>query len=190
MLRLLDAPGTRRDVYHYVVADGFDPPRGLFRFQFGDGKARWAKLERLEKLEGRRPRVAPGLAPDRDRGVRRAVVLESPGRVDEADARYRQVLVVRPGSVRAWVDLGNAEADRGRRRPEKGYRRALEIAPDDRDALNNLAWLLLEEGARLEEAEALAARAASQPGPTAARPGHARSDPARARALRGGGPHV
>jgi len=48
MLRLLDAPGARRDIYHYVVVDGFDPPRGLCRFQFGDGKARWARLESLE----------------------------------------------------------------------------------------------------------------------------------------------
>ena len=38
------------------------------------------------------------------------------------------------------------------------------MSPDDVDALNNLAWLLLEEGRRLEEAEALAARAASAPG--------------------------
>ncbi len=68
--------------------------------------------------------------------------------------------------MRAWVDLGNAEA--ARRRPdeaEQAYRRALEISPDDRDALNNLAWLLLEQGSRLEEAEALAAKAASRAGP-------------------------
>ncbi len=101
-----------------------------------------------------------------DAALRRAVTLESEGRIDEAAALYRQVLEVRPGSARAWVDLGNAEATRRRAdEAERAYRRALEISPDDRDALNNLAWLLLEEGTRLEEAEALAAKAVSQPRP-------------------------
>jgi tetratricopeptide (TPR) repeat protein len=167
MLRLLDAPGRRRDVYHYVVADGFDRGRRLFRFQFGDGRARWAPLESVEK--GWRasahallvvwPREAT------DAALRRAVALEGEGRVDDAAALYGEVLEVRPLSVRAWVDLGNVEA--ARRRPEeaeRAYRRALEIAPEDRDALNNLAWLLLEEGTQLEEAEALAAKAAGGTG--------------------------
>ena len=93
------------------------------------------------------------------------MALDGQGRLEEADALYRQVLVVRPESVRTWVNLGNVGADRGRREDsETAYRRALAIAPDDRDALNNLAWLLLMEGTRLEEAEALATKAASQPG--------------------------
>ncbi len=45
------------------------------------------------------------------------------------------------------------------------HRRVREISPDDRDALNNLAWLLLERGTKLDEAERLAAEAASRPGP-------------------------
>lgn len=167
MLRLLDAPGRRRDIYHYVVVDGADAPRRLFRFQFGDGQARWAPLESVEKgwrAAGRAllvvwPRDAT------DAALRRALTLEGEGRIDEAAALYRQVLEVRPASVRAWVDLGNAEATRRRAdEAEKAYRRALDISPDDRDALNNLAWLLLEEGTRLEEAEALAAKAARQAG--------------------------
>ena len=93
------------------------------------------------------------------------MALEGEGRRREADALYRQVLFVRPESVRAWVNLGNVAADVGRRaESETAYRRALAIAPDDRDALNNLAWLLLTEGTRLEEAETLATKAASQPG--------------------------
>ena len=168
MLRLLDAPGSRRDVYHYVVADGFDPGRSLFRFQFGDGKARWAALERLEKGwrgSGHALLLVRSRA-DTDAALRRGVELERAGRPGEAAALYRRVLAVRPGSVRAWVDLGNAEAGRGRREEaESAYRRALEIAPSDRDALNNLAWLLLEEGTRLAEAEDLAAKAARRPGP-------------------------
>ena len=168
MLRLLDAPGARRDIYHYVVVDGFDPSRGLFQFQFGDGKARWAQLESLEKSwkpAGHALLVVRSRA-GTDATLAHAVVLEGQGRLQEADALYRQVLVVRPESVRTWVNLGNVAADQGRREESEGaYRRALEIAPDDRDALNNLAWLLLAEGTRFEEAETLATRAANQPGP-------------------------
>jgi len=168
MLRLLDAPGARRDVYHYVVVDGVDPPRGLFRFQFGDGKARWARLESLEaswKPAGHALLVVRSRA-DTDAALRRAVALEGERRLQEADALYRQVLIVRPESVRAWVNLGNVTADQGQlENSEAAYRRALELSTDDRDALNNLAWLLLKEGTRLEEAEALATRAAKEPGP-------------------------
>jgi Flp pilus assembly protein TadD len=68
--------------------------------------------------------------------------------------------------VRAWVNLGNVSSSSGdREEAERAYRKALTLAPVDRDALNNLAWLLLEEGTRLEEAEALASKAAEQPGP-------------------------
>jgi tetratricopeptide (TPR) repeat protein len=168
MLRLLDAPGARRDVYHYVVADGLDPPRGLFRFQFGDGQARWARLESLErswKPAGHALLVVRSRA-DTDATLRRAVALEAEGRLQEADLLYRQVLVVRPDSVRTWVNLGNVAADQGRREgSESAYRRAIAIAPDDRDALNNLAWLLLADETRLAEAETFATRAANQPGP-------------------------
>jgi tetratricopeptide (TPR) repeat protein len=167
MLRLLDAPGARHDVFHFVVVDGIDAPRGLLRFQFGDGQARWARIESLEgswRPAGHALLVVRTRA-DTDAAVARAVAFEGQGRLQEAEALYRQVLLVRPESVRAWTNLGNVAADRGRRpEAEAAYRRALELAPDDRDALNNLAWLLLAEGTRLEEAETLAARAALQPG--------------------------
>lgn len=167
MLRLLDLPGAGRDIFHYVVLDGFDPGRGLFRFQFGDGKARWAAFEPLEKSWAAAGHALLLVRPreQTDAELRRGVALEDLGRVEEAAVLYRSVLTVRPDSVRAWVDLGNAEARRGQgEEAEKAYRKALRISPDGRDALNNLAWLLLREGRQLEEAEALAARAADQPG--------------------------
>jgi len=167
MLRLLDAPGSARDIFHYVVVDGLDPGRGLFRVQYGDGKARWIRLESLEgswKPAGHALLVVRA-RDDTDAALRRALALDSERRLEEAEALYREVLEFRPESVRVWVDLGNVSADRGRRQEaESAYRRALGIDPDDRDALNNLAWLLLEEGTRLEEAEELATEAARQPG--------------------------
>jgi len=110
MLRLFDAPGRRRDIYHYVVVDGADPRRRLFRFQFGDGQARWAPLESVEKGWRASAHALLVVWPREttDAALRRAVALEDEGRLDDAAALYRQVLEVRPRSVRAWVDLGNA----------------------------------------------------------------------------------
>jgi Flp pilus assembly protein TadD len=166
MLRLLDAPGTSRDVYHYTVVDGFDPGRHLFRLQFGDGKVRWTALDRLEgswKAAGHALLVVrPGL----EASLRRGVEQEESGRFAEAAAIYREALGAHPESSRAWVNLGNCEARLGRPADaETAYRRALEASPDHGDALNNLAWLLLEEGTRLEEAESLARRAVEAAGP-------------------------
>jgi Tfp pilus assembly protein PilF len=98
--------------------------------------------------------------------MRAALDLEGAGRLDEAAERYERILEASPESLRAWVNMGNVNAGRGRQQDaERAYRRALSISPDDPDALNNLAWLLLQEGSRLEEAEALARAAAAGRGP-------------------------
>lgn len=167
MLRMLNAPGRGGDIYHYVVVDGHDPRRRLFRIQFGDGKARWAGLDQLEGAwNGGGHAMVTVSAPPALVHMRAAVELERAGRLDEAAERYTQILEARPESLRAWVNLGNVEAGRGRPQDaERAYRRALAISPDDADALNNLAWLLLQEGSRLEEAEALAHDAARRRGP-------------------------
>ncbi len=49
LLRVANAPGRKRDHYHYVVVDGFDPESRLVRVLFGDGEVRWIGLDRLEK---------------------------------------------------------------------------------------------------------------------------------------------
>jgi PAS domain-containing protein len=167
LLRLLNIPGRGKDIYHYVVVDGVDPRRGLFRFQFGDGKVRWTTLE---PLEGAWKGAGHALLTVRPRAdttdLQGAVELEREGRLDEAAERYRLILEKHPDSVRAWVNLGNVRSRRGRAtEAEQAYRQALVVAPGDVDALNNLAWLLLEGGSALEEAESLARRAAEQRGP-------------------------
>ena len=97
MLRLLNVPGRRGDIYHYVVVDGHDPRRRLFRIQFGDGKARWASLEQLEgawKGGGHAMltvSVPPTLAP-----MRAAVELERVGQLDEAARLYAEVVEASP----------------------------------------------------------------------------------------------
>ncbi|HUO84550.1 MAG TPA: tetratricopeptide repeat protein [Thermoanaerobaculia bacterium] len=181
MLRVADLPGERRDLYHYVVADGYDEVRGIFRMHFGDGSARWVSLdpiggptldnlERAWKGAGYAMLVVTGSAvmpaDALPTGIRRAVYLEEEGRLDEAAALYRLLLDESPQSALAWTNLGNVETRRERMEAaEHAYREALARDPDDRDALNNLASLLLRDNRALEEAETLARRAALQEGP-------------------------
>ena len=69
LVRVLNAPRSRADLYHYVVVDGHDPARGLLRLHFGDGVKRWAEAARIErawKPAGHlmlRVRPAPGAEP-------------------------------------------------------------------------------------------------------------------------------
>jgi Tfp pilus assembly protein PilF len=168
MLKLLDAPGERRDIYHYVVVDGFDPGRGLFRVQFGDGKVRWTSLERLERAWRGTSHALLLVRPRRDLGLelRRAVELERAERWSEAATVYRGIVAAWPNAARAWVNLGNVEAQlEHREESERAYRTALLLSPRLSDALNNLAWLLLRGGSRLEEAEELALEATREAGP-------------------------
>jgi len=60
----------------------------------------------------------------------------------------------------AHLYLGNALFGLGRLDPaEAEYREAVRLLPDNAEALNNLAWLLVQRGRSLAEAEDLAARA-------------------------------
>jgi len=151
-----------------VVVDGFDPERELFRFQFGDGGVRWTRLRDIERAwkgaDHALLRVwPPGASVTAE--LQSGVEMEREGRTAEAAELYRRVLAEHPAELRAWVNLGNAEAAQGRRaEAEAAYRSALKLSPADPDALNNLAWLLLQEGSRLDEAEGLAEGAARTPG--------------------------
>jgi Flp pilus assembly protein TadD len=168
MLKLLDVPGERKDIYHYVVVDGFDPGRGLFRVQFGDGKVRWTSLTRLERAWRGTSHALLLVRPGRELGLEleRAVELERTERWRQAATLYRDIIAAWPNAARAWVNLGNVEARLDRpQESERAYRRALVLAPGFADALNNLAWLLLSGGSRLEEAEELALEATRETGP-------------------------
>jgi Flp pilus assembly protein TadD len=88
------------------------------------------------------------------------VAYEAAGRPGLAERAYRRALGKDRRHARAWVNLGNVQASRGRlRAAERCFRSALRWSPDDGDALNNLAWSLARRGRRLAEAEALARRA-------------------------------
>jgi Flp pilus assembly protein TadD len=88
------------------------------------------------------------------------VVYEREGRLDLAGREYRRSLARDASLTRARVNLGNVEAARGRLdRAERCYRRALRDRPEDGDALNNLAVVLVRRNRQLDEAERLALRA-------------------------------
>jgi tetratricopeptide (TPR) repeat protein len=174
MLQMLNAPGNRRDIYHYIVADGFEPSHGLLRVHLGDGKARWTTFARLDKTwrATRRTALLIARAGPETRtaaarnSLRYAAALEAAGRAGEAVSLYRALLETDPGSVLLWTNLGNAEASRGEAAlAEAAYRRALELDPANADALNNLAWLLLGQPERLADCEELARRAVAAGGP-------------------------
>src|SRR5438270_815203 len=91
--------------------------------------------------------------------LRSAIALEDDGKYAEAAAQYRQIVTAHPDSVVAWTDLGNAESQLGHgTAAEEAFRKALELDPNSRDALNNLAWLLYQQK-RLDEAESFARQA-------------------------------
>jgi len=175
MLRILDAPGAGVDLFHYIVVDGYDPTRNLVRTQFGDGKARWTSLAKLEKSwrggGNAALLVEPGSATDvavaNQGALRHAVGLEDAGKLDEAAAAYGALIDNSPRSVIPLTNLGNVYSKLSRpAEAEAAYRQAILVDPNHRDALNNLAWLLLERGENAE-AETFAQRAVDQNGPDA-----------------------
>jgi hypothetical protein len=167
MLQVVQAPGRSYDFFHYIVVDGYDPQRQLFRTQFGDGRARWTTMSRLEPAwkKTRYATVVIRPADPNAEALRTAVRLEEEGRYALAAHEYREILQRDLTSVLAWTNLGNAEMRLGRGpAAEEAFRRALALDPEAADALNNLAWLLYEQQ-RIAEAEPLARRAVALTAP-------------------------
>jgi tetratricopeptide (TPR) repeat protein len=180
MLQVVDYPGKHFDFFHYIVVDGIDAPKGQIRVQFGDGRGRWTTFERLEKswnggghaallIEPKKgakktPLVAEAPAPKETSGLMRdAVALEDHGEYEAAVAKYDEILKVAPTPL-AWTNRGNSLSQLGRKaEAEDSFRKALALDENDRDTLNNLAWLLYEEK-RYPEAETLARKAAAAGG--------------------------
>lgn len=161
MLQVVQAPGKGYDFFHYIVVDGYDPGRNTYRTQFGDGKPRWVRIERLDDAwkKTKYATVVVRPADPNAEALRAAVRLEEQGQPALAAAAYRDILTHDPTSVLAWTNLGNTEMRLGQApAAEEAFRKAIALDPDAADTLNNLAWLLFEQK-RLDEAEPLARRA-------------------------------
>jgi len=161
MLQVIQAPGKEYDFFHYIVIDGYDSTNNTFRTQFGDGRARWATMKRLEPAWVKTKHAAILIRPadPNTKAIRTAVRFEDEGKLALAAHEYRGILDRDPKSVLAWTNLGNVEMRMGRNvAAEEAFRKALALEPESADALNNLAWLLYEEK-RVDEAEPLARKA-------------------------------
>jgi Flp pilus assembly protein TadD len=76
------------------------------------------------------------------------------GRLEEAEASYRQAISLNPDIAQAHSNLGNTLQELGRlEEAEASYRQAIEVKPDYAEAYSNLGNTLQELG-KLEEAEA------------------------------------
>jgi tetratricopeptide (TPR) repeat protein len=170
MLQVVQYPGSSLDFFHYVVLDGYDPVKRLYRTQFGDGHARWIPLHRLETAWKGGGNAAIVIRPKdpHSEALRAAVQLEAQGKYALAANAYRELLDAHPNHVIAWTNLGNAEMQLGRRAAaEEAFRKAIAADPNGAaDALNNLAWMLYEDK-RIDEAEPLARAAAAAKAPDA-----------------------
>ena len=167
MLQVIQAPGKGYDFFHYVVLDGYDDRRRIYRTQFGDGHTRWMLMEALEPAWVKTKFATVVIRPrdPNSESLRAAVRLEEEGKFALAAHAYREILQKDPRSTLAWTNLGNAEMQLGRRAAaEDAFRKALELEPESADTLNNLAWLLFEEK-RMEEAEPLARKAVATAAP-------------------------
>lgn len=167
MLRVIDSVGKKYDFFHYVVVDGLDRDKGLVRTQWGDQQGRWTTLAKLEKPWAGGGHAAILIHPRDEMAeqLRAAVVLEEKGDYAAAAKSYRDLLSRHPDSALLWTNLGNADMQLGKRgEAEIDFRKALDADPADRDAMNNLAWLLFQQK-RLDEAETFARQAASLHGP-------------------------
>ncbi len=88
------------------------------------------------------------------------MIYEARGDPIEAEKAYRAALDKEPGYVPALAGLGNLLAQRGEYRPaEEYYRRALRREPDHPMVNNNLAWIYIHQGIRLNEADEMINRA-------------------------------
>jgi predicted double-glycine peptidase len=164
MLQVIDSPGHKYDFFHYVVVDGIDDERHLIRTQWGDRKGRWTSFDRIEKPWNGGGHAAILIHPRNANdaltaSLRDAVALEESGKYADAATRYRDLLATHPDSSLLWTNLGNAETQLHHNdEAERAFRKAVEGDASSRDALNNLAWLLLQQS-RLDEAETFARKA-------------------------------
>jgi len=84
----------------------------------------------------------------------------SQGKTALARDQFREAARQDPKSVRAWSLLGDAAYKmKEYTGAEKAYTKAIDLDPKDGDLRNNLAWVYVEQGKNLDEAQELASKA-------------------------------
>ena len=110
-----------------------------------------ANLKRaLEELSQRGVAPAPQADPI-DADIRRGIMLQTQGRIDEAIECHRRIVALRPEIPEAHFNLGNAYKDHGRiEEAIASFQQALALEPDFPAAHTNLGSALLQQGRQRE----------------------------------------
>jgi len=141
-----------RGVIEHLDRRAADDLVGVFLLFYDDTAARReALLARAYPDPSRAPdpvvQEMESLAVNSRAVTKRGLRLVAAGRFAEAEAAFRTVLEIRPGSARDYANLGGALARQSKLDAAiTNYRKALEIAPSDPYAHNNLALALAERG--------------------------------------------
>jgi tetratricopeptide (TPR) repeat protein len=93
------------------------------------------------------------LAVDSQSIARTGVSLAKRGQYAEAEAKFQEVLDIRPGNARDYANLGGALAGQGKTEEAlAAYRKGIELDPADVDTMNNLGFTLMQQ-LKFDEAE-------------------------------------
>lgn len=159
-------------VWHYAVLIGYDAVRNVALLRSGREQRLEMKWQRFAGTWHRGGRFAfttlpPGVIPahaEPARFIEAAAGLEAAGQRQAAAEAYAAAIVRWPHEPLPWLGRGNlALADGDRAAAADAYLRAIQLAPDNAAARNNLAELLLDAGCldesrhQVERAAALAA---------------------------------
>jgi Peptidase_C39 like family/Tetratricopeptide repeat len=160
-------------VWHYAVAVGYDLNSGDLVLHSGLDSRRVMPLRTFERTWARGDywglvALPPGelpVAAGEITVLRAATGLEQAGRSREAAVGYTAIAERWPGSLEAWIGLGNAAYTAGNLdEAENAFRTATQRRPHAAAAWNNLAHVLGQKGRR-QEAVAAAQRAVRLGGP-------------------------
>ena len=155
VLVLQNLGAERLPVWHYAVLIGYDAGRNVAVLRSGRTKREEMRWQRFAKTWHRAGRFAfttlvPGAIPSHAepaRYVEAAAGLEAAGQRQSAAAAYDAAIARWPDEAHAWLGRGNiAFADGDRNGAVDAYLRAIELAPADAAARNNLAQLLADAG--------------------------------------------
>lgn len=157
--------------WHYAVVVGFEPQLSELVLRSGTERRRvtaagvfartWKRADNWGVV-ALRPGELPA-NPDRERYLKAVAAAESAGHFELAAPSYAAAAERWPDSELAWFGRGNAAYGLGDlAQSERWYRRALEIDPQDRATLNNLATVVAGQG-RCQEAAVLIETAIALP---------------------------
>jgi tetratricopeptide (TPR) repeat protein len=153
VLVLQNLGAARLPRWHYAVLIGYDAAANVAILRSGLDERlemRWQRFAASWHRGGRwaLTTLAPGTIPahaDALRYVEAAAGLEAAGQHRAAGLSYEAAIARWPDQAHAWLGRGNVAYREGDlERAAAAYARAIELAPDDAAARNNLAQVLAD----------------------------------------------